>query len=71
MNIKSIGYCSVCDRDFRLCRKAEKGEYLLIHARSRIRFELGGEMISCPEGTVMLFDSRIQQIYGADGNALV
>lgn len=71
MNIRSLGCGTVCGRDFRLDRKAEKGEYLLIHARSTARFIAGGEEISCPEGTVILYDDSSRQVCGADGNALV
>ena len=71
MNILSIGYETVCGSDFCICREAEKGICLFIHAKSRICFEIDGMKLHCPEGTVILYDGTVQQICGADGCAFV
>ena len=71
MDIIGLGYNSVGDSSFRMCREPVKGEYLLIHARSRIYFELGGEKVNCPEGTVMLYDGMTRQKFGADESAVI
>ena len=71
MDIISLGYNTVCDSNFRMCRESVKGEYLLIHARSSICFEINGEKVHCSEGAVILYDGNTRQIFGADGKAVV
>lgn len=69
MNIRCLGCDSVYDEG--VCREPEKGTYLLLLAKSRVRFRSGDGVKVCPEGTAILYDDRVRQDYSADGRALV
>lgn len=67
MNIRAIGWGSVYDRDYRYTAEAEKGVYLLVHARSRIRIK-GAAL---PKGTAIVYDGSENIEYSAADEYLV
>lgn len=68
MNIRSIGFNSVYDSGYQVCRKPEKGEFTLILLKSRANLCLKGVNVKAPSDTAILFDdSEILQYSADDG----
>lgn len=65
MNIRSIGWGVVYDRDYRFHADLEKGEYLFILARTNIFYVIDGEKIFMPENTMIIYDDSISAEYSA------
>lgn len=71
MNIYSIGHGSVYGRDYTYSRRAQKGVYLLLLAKSRIRVTYDSRDIALPAGTLFLFDGSSSIRYSAADDYLV
>ena len=68
MNIRSIGFNSVYDSGYQVCRKPEKGEFTLILLKSMANLCLKGMNVKAPSDTAILFnDSEILQYSADDG----
>ncbi len=67
MNIRSIGWGCVYDRDYSFHARLEKGEYLFLLARTEICCVIDGERILMPENTMIIYDdSKVAGYSAAD-----
>lgn len=71
MNIYSVGFHSVYDSGYQVCRETEKGRYILILTKSRGRFEFEGISAVLPAGTAVLYGGGYVRSYGADDEPFV
>ncbi|MBR1591664.1 MAG: helix-turn-helix transcriptional regulator [Ruminococcus sp.] len=67
MNIKSIGYDCVCGRDYSCSCKPERGDYMLLFAKSRFIADFSGIEGEYPENTVILYDDSAEINFRSDG----
>ncbi|MBQ1518981.1 MAG: helix-turn-helix transcriptional regulator [Ruminococcus sp.] len=70
MNIRGIGCDSVCGSGG-ICYKPEKGTYLFIIAKNRIRFRMGEKETAYPDGTAVILDDKDSFEFFPEGKALV
>ena len=66
MNIKSIGYDTVFDKDYVFSLMPEKENYMFLFAKSRFRAFFGNHEIECPENTVILYDDSAEIKFCSD-----
>lgn len=71
MNINSVGFHSVYDCGYRVCRETASGRYILILTKSRGQFEFDGTVVSLPAGTAVLYSGGYVRSYGADDEPFV
>ncbi len=71
MNIYSVGFHSVYDCGYRVCRETAGGRYILILTKSRGQFEFEGTTAFLPAGTAVLYGGGYVRRYGADGEPFV
>ncbi len=71
MNIRSIGFNSVYDSGYNVCRKPEKGEFMLILLKSPARFFLGDAEQRASSDTAILFDDSEVLKYSADESLFI
>jgi AraC family transcriptional regulator of arabinose operon len=71
MRVNLTGYCFRHPSDFRIHRPHGSGDHLLLVVRSAATFELNGQTVHTPPGTVLLLDKGMPQMYGGDGGEFV
>ena len=71
MNIYSVGFHSVYDSGYSVCRQIEEGHYILIFTKSRAVFDQGEAESAYPAGTAILYSSGNLRSYRADSEPFV
>ena len=67
MNIKSLGYDSVYEKDYICSFMPEKDSYMLLFAKSRFTACFAGYETECPENTIILYDDSAEIKFYSDG----
>ena len=71
MNVHCVGCNSVYGNDYSVCRKAERGEYMLILTKNSALFRLNGSTVKVPPETLILYNDRCVREYSSDGGFFV
>ncbi len=71
MQIRSVGFNSIYDADYRFHSEPESGSYMIVFFRSNAAAGEGDERRSIPAGTFMVFSDSIPRDYRADDGVLV
>ena len=71
MNIRSAGYNSIYDSDYRFKRGTDGGVFLIVLAKSRIAFRFDGRKAVLPEDTLIIYDGSCEIDYAAEDDFLV
>jgi len=71
MNIRCIGCNSVYGSEYRVSRKADKGEYMLILTKNSAVFTIEGKRVRLPSETLILYNDETVREYSSDGGFFV